>query len=434
VRYAWDALRRRPGRTAATALGIGLALALVILLLALSAGITQSSANLAGSSGVDLLATSANTSLTASQFPPIADAHTIAGRMATADPNVATASPWLVSDLVFGNRSLYAAANASPGGSAIPSGWTPTGSGAVGWIPDANAGIEVPTLLQGPGFTIPGDPHFSGNYTGPATHEIELDQALATVLGVGIGDVVWVSAGSAPGPAALEGWYANATAFRVVGICGPFWLLPSALLAFGYLSEVQQVLGVSPAAPDPASLVLIHLRDESHVGADRALLESAFPGLTLFSVGDILSAVQGVVNLYQTFGTLIGAIGLVVAVLFTTTVLLMSVDDRSREIALLRAIGFGPVWIAQEVLSEALLLAALGLAVGIPLGYLGAVGVSGLLERLLAGLPAGFSFVSFDPNVIASSLAAVVALAVAAAIIPVIRALQLPVASELRAP
>jgi len=61
VRYALDAVRRRPGRSAMTSLGIGLAVGLVVLLLALSAGVQTSATTLASESGVDLVAASDNT-------------------------------------------------------------------------------------------------------------------------------------------------------------------------------------------------------------------------------------------------------------------------------------------------------------------------------------------------------------------------------------
>ena len=72
MRYALDGLRRRPRRTALAALGIGLATSLVVALLALSAGIEGSASRLAIASGVDLLATSANTTIIAGTFPPVA--------------------------------------------------------------------------------------------------------------------------------------------------------------------------------------------------------------------------------------------------------------------------------------------------------------------------------------------------------------------------
>jgi putative ABC transport system permease protein len=435
VAYAIDGLKRRPGRTVLAGLGIGLATALVIALLALSAGIEASSSRLAVASGVDLLATSANTNLLQGSFPPVPNAHSTPAAFARADPNVAVASPWLVSDLVFGNASLYASVNASPGGMAVPPGWALTGAGAVGWIPSDNANLDTPTILAGSGFTAPGDPHWAnGSYAGPSTHEIVLDEGLAGVLHVGTGATVWASPRPIPSPAGLSGWYANASAFRVVGLSGPFWLLPSALLSFLYLSELQSLDGGPATQHDYASLVLVHLTDPTSPSTDQSRLESAFPSLTVLTLGDILGAINSVVNLYRTFGELVGAIGVVVATLFTSTILLMSVDDRSREIALLRAIGHTRAAIARFVLEESVLLALLGLAIGVPLGVGLADGLNLLLFRLVAGLPAGFSFVSFDAGVAASSLAEIAGIALVAAIIPAARAVTLPIAEELRAP
>jgi putative ABC transport system permease protein len=431
VPYAWDSIRRRPGRSTLTALGVGLAVGLVVLLLALSAGIQTSSTTLADASGVDLLIASANTTFSQDTFPPITQAHSLASRIPAADPNVATASPWLVSDLVFGNASLWSAANASH----VPASWGPTGSGTVGWLPDDNAGIETPNVYNGTGFTAAGDPHYAGgSFTGPPTGEIELDQGLAGVLGVSVGSTVWAGAAPPAGPSVLEGWYANATSFRVVGITGPFWLIPSAFLAFLYLSELQALVGGASNATDYGSLVLVHLYDPTTATQDQALLGAAFPSLTVFTLSNILGAIQHVVDLYRTFGELIGVIGLVVAALFTTTVLQMSVDDRSRELALLRAIGHTRAQVASLVVEEGVLLASLGLLVGLPIAYLGALGINAFLLRLLAGLPSGFSFVSFNASVILSGIAIVLAVGLLAAIAPAARTMQLPVAEELRAP
>ncbi len=435
MRYAADALRRRPGRTAATAFGIGLATALVLVLLTISAGVETSAGRLAASSGIDLLVTSANTSLSGGSFPPVASAHDLPAALERADPNVASASPWLVGSLDYANASLYAAANASQHGAALPAGWSPTGSSSVGWIPSLNVGLKTPSVIIGPGFSAPGDPHYAnGTYAGPPTREVVVDQGLAGVLGVGPGDLLWVSPQSPAGPSELPGWFANATAFRVVGISEPFWLIPSALLGFFYLSEMQSLLGDGSPGTDYASLVLLHLSDPGNPAADQTTLEHAFPALTVFTLGNILGAVQSVVDLYRTFGTLIGVIGVVVAVLFTTTVLLMSVDDRSRELALLRAIGFTRARVGAFVLEEAVLLSLLGLAVGAPLGIVGAYGLNAFLIRLVGFLPSGFSFVEFDAGVLANGVLEVLAIGLAAAILPAARAMQLPVAEELRAP
>ncbi len=434
MRYAWDAVRRRPGRSLLTALGVGLAAGLVVLLLALSAGVRASSTTLAYASGVDLLATSAeaaNGSVLSGAPPPIPQAHALAREIPAADPNAEVASPWLLGDLVFGNASLWGAAN----GSAVPGGWATTGSGVVGWIPSDLTGIETPAIYSGTNLTAPGDPHYAnGTYRGPETHEIVLDQALAGVLRVTAGMSVWASPAAPASAGALPGWYANATAFTVVGVSAAFWLVPSANLGFLYLSELQQLIGGANASTDYATLVLVHLRDPTDPASDQAKIALAFPQLSVFTLADILGEIEHVVSVYRTFGTLIGAIGLVVATLFTTTVLQMSVDDRSRELALLRAVGHTRGSVGLLVLEEGLLLGGIGLALGLPLAILGALAINHFLLTLVGGLPNGFSFVAFDPSVIASGLAAVVGVSLVAGSLPAVRAMGLPVAEELRAP
>ncbi|MCI4331456.1 MAG: ABC transporter permease [Thermoplasmata archaeon] len=430
MRYALGAIRRRPGRSAATAFGIGLATALVVVLLALSSGIQSSASRLAASSGVDLLATSANTTITSGTFPSVTGAHRLPSAMESADPNVVSASPWLVSSLTFGNQSLFEAANAS----AIPGGWAPAGSGAVGWIPSDNQGIETPATLEGAGFTQPGDPLYAnGTYQGKPTDSVVLDSGLASILHARPGSIVWASAADVANRSGLRAWYLSATAFRVVGISGPFWLIPSALLGFFYLSELQVLLGGRSASSDYASLVLIHLHDTTNPSVDRTTLAGHFPGLTVFTLGDILGAVQNIVDLYRTFGTFIGAIGVCVATLFATTVLLMSVDDRSRELALLRAVGFSRARVGALVAEEGVYLALMGLCVGLLLGGAGAYALNRFLESLLPGLPAGFSFVSFDPSVIASGVVEVLLVGLIASALPALRAMRLPISEELRA-
>ncbi len=431
--YALDAIRRRPGRSAMTSLGIGLAVGLVVMLLALSNGIETSASSLAAASGIDLIGTSPTngTPLLSGEFPPFSDAHGIAEKIPQLVPNAVTASPWLISDLVFGNASLRAAAESDD----VPPGWAPTGSGTVGWIPSDNEGIETPELTNGSGFTAPGDPHYAnGTYAGPFTHEIVLDQSLAGSLGVTVGSSLWASPVSPPNSSSLSGWYANATMFRVVGISGPFWLVPTATLAFLYLSELQAMVGGASNQTDYASLLLIHLADPTQAATDSALIQARFPGLSISTITSVLNAVEHVVNLYRTFGTLIASIGIVVAALFTTTVLQMSVDDRSRELALLRAIGHTRASVGLTVVEESVVLAALGLALGLPLAYLGASAINAFLLHLIGGLPTSFSFVGFDLGVIGFGVLLVLAIGLAAAVAPAARAMQLPVAEELRAP
>ena len=192
--------------------------------------------------------------------------------------------------------------------------------------------------------------------------------------------------------------------------------------------------GGSQRSTDYASLLLIHLYDPTTAAADQTRVETAFPSLTVITLAEVLGAIQQVVNIYRTFGTLIGAIGIIVAALFATTVLQMSVDDRSREIALLRAVGYTRAGVGSIVAQEGIVLSLIGLAIGFPIAYAGAYELNRFLTHLIVGLPVGFSFVSFDTTVLLSGIALVLAIGLIAAILPAARAMSLPVAEELRAP
>jgi putative ABC transport system permease protein len=433
MRYSVDALRRRPGRTALTALGIGLATALVLVLLAVSAGIQESAYRLATSSGVNLIGTSANSSLTSATFPPVSGAHELAVEIPKQDPNVATASPWLVSSLSFANASLFAASNQSANGSTVPPQWGPAAVTAIGWIPGDNAGLEVPAVVEGTNLPFTGDPHYAnGTYTGAATDDVVINAALAQLLHVGTNATIWASPQSPPGPSSLGTWFAQASSFRVVGVSGPLWFLPSAALGVFYLSELQQMVGGATAGTDYASLLLLHLSDPTQASQDQRRLNAAFPTITFFTLNNVLGAIQHVVDLYRTFGTLVGLIGVLVATLFTATVLLMSVEDRSREIALLRAIGYSRARVGWLVVEEGLLLSGLGLAAGLPFGWFGATLLNTSLERLVSGLPTGFQFVAFNPEIFVEGLVTVLAIGVVGSLLPVLMALRIPVAQELR--
>ncbi|MGC2035924.1 MAG: FtsX-like permease family protein [Thermoplasmata archaeon] len=435
MRYAFDSIRRRPGRSGLTVLGIGLAVGLVIILLAVAAGVQSSAVRLAQASGVDLLAVSSNTSIGGAEFPYLPNAHALPGAMEKADPNAAAVSPWLIDSLTFGNASLYAAANASEHGVPPPSSWSPARTEAIGWIPGDNSGLNVPAVQAGPGFSSSSDLHYAnGTYQGPFSHDLVIDQELGQLLNASVGSTIWASQASVGNASGLESWYGSATPFTVVGISSPFWLIPSEALGFLFLSELQQLVGLASPSTDYASVVLIHLTDPTRAATDQSLLERAFPTLTVFTLANVLGAVEQAVNLYRTFGTLIGVIGLVVAALFTTTVLLMSVDDRSQEIALRRALGSSRGRIGWLVAEEAILLSLLGLAVGVALGGIGSWALNRFLTRLIAGLPNGFTFVSFDLSVLATGLLIVLVIGLGAAILPAWRAMQFPIAEELRAP
>ena len=93
-------------------------------------------------------------------------------------------------------------------------------------------------------------------------------------------------------------------------------------------------------------------------------LESRVPGLDLDRVGDRLAGFLAVQNTYLSTFQALGGLGLLLGTLGLGTILLRNVLERRSEIALLKAVGFGPAQIAAMVLGENGLLLGSGLGLG----------------------------------------------------------------------
>jgi ABC-type antimicrobial peptide transport system permease subunit len=97
------------------------------------------------------------------------------------------------------------------------------------------------------------------------------------------------------------------------------------------------------------------------------LLETGFraSGLTVTPTRDKVAAYQAVVGAYLTTFQLLGGLALLLAVLGLGVVILRSVWERAGELALLRAVGYRTGALQTMILSETLLVLALGLLIGV---------------------------------------------------------------------
>lgn len=136
-------------------------------------------------------------------------------------------------------------------------------------------------------------------------------------------------------------------------------------------------------------------------------------------------------KLINVLGYAVGLIMAIGAVFGALNTMYAAISTRGREIATLRAIGFGAMPVMISVLLEALLLALVGGAIGAALAYLLFNGYTA------ATLGANFSQVAFDFRVTAALMGQGMVLALIIGLIggflPAWRAARLPVATALRA-
>jgi putative ABC transport system permease protein len=128
----------------------------------------------------------------------------------------------------------------------------------------------------------------------------------------------------------------------------------------------------------------------------------------------------------------VGGIMAIGAVFGALNTMYSAVSTRSREIATLRAIGFGPAAVVISVFVEALLLALVGGALGALAAWLLFNGHS--VNTLGGGFGGQLIFdLAVTPTLVAVGIIWACAIGVVGGLFPAIRAARLPVATALRA-
>jgi putative ABC transport system permease protein len=166
-------------------------------------------------------------------------------------------------------------------------------------------------------------------------------------------------------------------------------------------------------------------------GVDPAVVTA---GLAEASAG-VLDARPAVSFADPVVGTLPAVMAVLVSVLVAIGLLgvfnsvWIGVQERGRELGLLKAVGMRGRQIVASVLAGAALVGVAGFAVGVPLGF---VGTRALLDALGRNLGFGPLPTYADAGQLALALPVVVSVALAGAAIPARRAARLPVAEALR--
>ncbi|MFD6138442.1 ABC transporter permease [Promicromonospora sp. NPDC060271] len=158
------------------------------------------------------------------------------------------------------------------------------------------------------------------------------------------------------------------------------------------------------------------------------LADAGFTGSTLEDqLGTITAVIDGIVLVLNGFAV----IALVAAGIGIVNTLFMAVQERTREVGLMKAMGLSSGRVFSLFSIEAVVIGLVGSAVGV----LGAVGagqlVNGVSGDLLADLP-GLALIAFDPVSVATVVLGVMAIAFLAGTLPALRAARQDPISSLR--
>jgi len=185
------------------------------------------------------------------------------------------------------------------------------------------------------------------------------------------------------------------------------------------------------AVKDRASLFMIRVRKGADPDRVRDWIETYIPTVSAISISTAIAQVDQRLSYFRQLAFILGAVSLFVGFLLVTTLVTVSVNERSGEIAVMRAIGISRTHIIQQVVIEGVVISVVGALLGLGLG----LGTARYLNSILSafpGLPMAIDFFLFQPQAAWSALGLLVASGIAAGIYPAWRAGSLPISETLR--
>lgn len=311
-------LWRRPGRTLFTALGIALGVATIVALLSLGEGLKRTAGGLVHLGDADFVVFQHGVADPTVSNLPIA----IQGKVAKIN-GVQSAVPLMM---------LVEKVKEDP--SAIVFGAPPTSS------------IQQRLLvLDGRNAVRAG--------------EVTLGDRLAKELKKGVGDTIRV----------------DKTKLKIVGTThgGQFFLDAGALTT---LKQAQAIV----QRPDEISALTVQVTSDAHTKDVRKTIARDIPGVDLFSNPEEAARAGANGQLVRKTVLLLVAVALIIGGIGVTNTMAMAVLERSRELALMSAVGWNARQISTVVLAEGVAVSIIGAGIGLLLGVLGAGGLAAAMS------------------------------------------------------
>ncbi|MFE4060719.1 ABC transporter permease [Streptomyces sp. NPDC059096] len=287
---------------------------------------------------------------------------------------------------------------ADPDGKLIGNGWSNTGSN---FAPGENGKDPAYTFTDGSG------PREEG--------QIALDKDTATKGEYKVGDTVRVATNGPVKEYTLSGVFT--TEDGAVNAGGSLVLFTTEVAQKLYLEPgyyEKATVSAAPGTSDAALLTQVKklLPKNAEAETGDALAEK--------QAKDIESGLSGLNQMLLAFA----AIALFVGIFLISNTFTMLVAQRTKELALLRAVGASRKQVKRSVLAEAAIVGVIASVVGFALGLGLAIGLRGLMDSFGAKIPAGPLVVS--PVAIAAALGVGVLITVFAAWLPARRAAKIP--------
>lgn len=176
---------------------------------------------------------------------------------------------------------------------------------------------------------------------------------------------------------------------------------------------------------DQVSYFSVKVNDLRRIEEVRDAIEAHYDDLTVTRSGEA-SSQDDMLNMYRSMGWFLGAFAQIVGGLGLMNAMMMSVFERTREIGVLRAVGWRRRRIVGMIMGESLGLALFGGLVGIALGYglVGMLALSPAVEPILSN--------AITPTIVVQAIVTALVLGTIGGVYPAWRAAQLAPVEAMR--
>lgn len=242
----------------------------------------------------------------------------------------------------------------------------------------------------------------------PPPRTIVIDERLAADLSLGIGDrVVLAPTAGAAGDTVAVGAIARRRA-------DPSEIARAEYRVRMHLDHLQRLTG----AGERVDRFAVAARDSARVEDAVAAINGSAFGFRAHPSSAVAVETSQTFRVVSRFHRAIGIITIVASAIFLLSIMLMKIDERRRDVAALRLMGISRGTVVRSVVLEASLVALLGSAFGVVLGFV----ASAIVNRYYQGVyrtPLVFSFVT--PEVVALAVVLSLVLGIGAGTLAALR-------------
>lgn len=213
----------------------------------------------------------------------------------------------------------------------------------------------------------------------------------------------------------------NGKEFNVFGVLNELGTEEDGLM-YGNLLVVQGLLG----RPGEFSMIEVSAYcNFCPVEEIVAQLTDVLPNGRVTALRQAALVREETIDRFSSFGIALSGVVLLIATLVVLTTMLSSVNERTREIGIFRAIGFRQMHVMQIILLEAVMVSVLGGIIGFAVGNVVARAAGPFLAQMSVSVP-------WNTEMILPSVILAAALSVAASIYPALKAARLDPVEALR--